>query len=98
MLSWISSSCLAAIILDKIANYCIAQLKTRNIGFEAFTSGAQPTPENYGNWNITPDGLLITFDEYQVAAYAAGPQEVVVPYTELQSVIDPHGPLQGFLP
>jgi len=84
--------------LDKIANYCIAQLKTRNIGFDAFTSGAQATPENYGNWNITPDGLLITFEEYQVAAYAAGPQEVVVPYAELQSVIDPHGPLQGFLP
>ena len=84
--------------LQRIANYCIAQLKTRNIGFEASASGAQAFPENYGNWNITPDGLLITFDEYQVAAYAAGPQEVIVPYAELKSVIDPHGPLQGFLP
>ena len=84
--------------LERIANYCITQLKTRNIGFEAFASGAQPLPENYGNWNITPDGLLITFDEYQVAAYAAGAQEVVVPYTELKSVIDSHGPLAEFLP
>jgi hypothetical protein len=84
--------------LEGIANYCIAQLSTRNIGFESFSSGAQPVPENYGSWNITPDGLLITFDEYQVAAYAAGPQEVVVPYAELKSVIDPHGPLAQFLP
>ena len=84
--------------LQTIANYCIAQLSTRNIGFESFSSGAQPIPENYGNWNVTPDGLLITFDEYQVAAYAAGPQEVVVPYAELRPVIDPHGPLAGFLP
>jgi hypothetical protein len=84
--------------LDLIANYCIAQLKTREIGFEAFSSGAQPLLENYGNWNITPDGLMITFDEYQVAAYAAGPQEVVVPYTELKSVIDPNGPLANSLP
>jgi hypothetical protein len=84
--------------LTPIANYCIAQLKTRNIGFEAFASGADPIPANYGSWNITPQGLMITFDEYQVAAYAAGVQEVVVPYTELQSVIDPHGPLAGFLP
>ena len=83
--------------LDIIANYCIAQLKTRNIGFEGFSSGAQPLSENYGNWNVTPDGLLITFDEYQVAAYAAGPQEVVVPYAELKSVIDPHGPLVQFI-
>jgi hypothetical protein len=84
--------------LERVANYCITQLSTRNIGFESFSNGAQPFPENYGNWNITHDGLLITFDEYQVAAYAAGPQEVVVPYAELQSVIDPHGPLAGFLP
>jgi len=30
-------------------------------------------------WNITPHGLLVTFDEYQVAAYAAGPQSVTIP-------------------
>ncbi|MGA2490923.1 MAG: RsiV family protein [Anaerolineales bacterium] len=84
--------------LEKISNFCIAQLKTRNISFESFSKGAQPLPENYGNWNVTPDGLLITFDENQVAAYAAGPQEVVVPYAELQSVIDPQGQLEGFLP
>jgi len=84
--------------LERIANYCIAKLGTRDIGFEASSSGAQPLPENYGNWNITADGLMITFDEYKVAAYAAGSQEVIVPYAELQSVIDPHGPLAGFLP
>ena len=84
--------------LDRIANYCIVQLKSRSIGFAAFASGAQPSLANYGNWNITADGLLITFDENQVAAYAAGAQEVVVPYAELQADIDPHGALAGFLP
>jgi hypothetical protein len=84
--------------LGTIARYCIAQLERRDIGFEAFSDGAQPVSENYGSWNITPDGLLITFDEYQVAAYAAGPQEVAVPYAELQSVIDPNGPLKAILP
>jgi hypothetical protein len=84
--------------LGTIANYCIAQLKTRDIGFDAFSSGADPLPENYGSWNVTPDGLLITFDPYQVAAYAAGPQEVVIPYAELKSIIDPQGPLAQFLP
>ena len=83
--------------LGTIARYCIAQLETRDISFEAFADGAQPVPENYGSWNITSDGLLITFDEYQVAAYAAGPQVVVVPYAELQSVIDPNGPLVSYL-
>jgi hypothetical protein len=84
--------------LEMIANYCIAQLKTRNIDFDTFSSGAQPTPDNYSNWNVTPDGLLITFDEYQVAAYAAGPQLVTIPYVELKTIIDPSGPLNTYLP
>jgi hypothetical protein len=83
--------------LERIANYCIAQLRTRNIDFDLFSSGADPLPENYGNWNITPDGLLITFDEYQVAPYAAGAQEVTIPFAELQSVINPQGPLAGLI-
>jgi len=81
--------------LARISNYCIAQLKTRSIDFESYSKGAQPSLANYGNWNISADGLLITFDENQVAATE---QEVVVPYTELQADIDPHGALAGYLP
>jgi hypothetical protein len=84
--------------LQAISTYCIAQLKTRGFGFDdLITQGAAPTPDNYRSWNITPDGLLITFDEYQVAAYAAGPQTVTVPYSELKSLIDPNGLLGVFV-
>ncbi len=79
--------------LKTIATYCIADLKTRQIDFEVNAAGADPTSANYSNWNITPDGLLITFDPYQVAAYALGPQLVTVPYAELKSIIDPNGPI-----
>ena len=84
--------------LQTISTYCAAQLKTRDIGFDAgFSQGADPTADNYRNWNITADGLLITFDEYQVAAYAAGPQIVTIPYSELKALIDPQGPLAKFM-
>jgi hypothetical protein len=84
--------------LEAIASYCAAQLKTRDIGFEqGFSQGADPIPENYRNWNITQDGLLITFDEYQVAPYAVGPQTVVVPFSELKSLINPQGELGIFI-
>ncbi len=83
--------------LDAIANYCIAQLKTRDIGFDGFELGATATPENYRNWNITADGLMITFDEYQVAPYAAGPQTVVIPYSALAQIILPDGPLTAYM-
>ncbi len=80
--------------LEVISKYCLAELSRR--GFDVFTDGAAPTPENYRHWNITTNGLLISFDAYQVAAGAAGPQTVVVPYGELQAVIDPQGPLAAF--
>jgi hypothetical protein len=82
--------------LDLIAAYCSAELQKRPIAFDPSVSGVQPTADNYVNWNVTADGLVITFDEYQVAAYAAGPQEVVVPYSELTTAIDPGGPLAQF--
>jgi hypothetical protein len=79
--------------LKTLSNYCVAQLKTRDIDFQSFSAGADPTSQNYINWNITPDSLQITFEEYQVAPYAAGPQIVVVPYSELASIIAPSGPI-----
>jgi hypothetical protein len=84
--------------LQLIAEYCKAELSSRDIAFDQFSSGADPTQENYRSWNITREGLLITFDEYQVAAYAAGPQVVTVPYLNLSAIIDPQGPLAKFLP
>lgn len=85
--------------LEAISSYCIAELEKRDIGFESgFQQGAAPTPENYSKWNIAPEGLIISFDEYQVASYAAGPQTITIPYAELASVTDPQGPLASYLP
>lgn len=80
--------------LTTISSFCIAELSRRDIGFYGgFEQGAEPLEENYRNWNITLDGIMITFDEYQVAPYAVGPQTVIVPYSELKSLINPKGPL-----
>jgi hypothetical protein len=80
--------------LKAISSFCIAELTRRDIGFYGgFEHGAEPNDANYRNWNITFDGILITFDEYQVAPYAAGPQSITVPFSELKSIINPQGPL-----
>lgn len=79
--------------LQLISDFCKAELTKRDIGFDAQQNGADPTAENYSVWNISRDGLVITFNEYQVAAYAAGAQTVIVPYSALKDVIDPQGPL-----
>ncbi len=83
--------------LEAISNYCITELSLQPFFEGPFAEGAKPTLENYRNWNISNEGLMITFDEYQVAPYAAGPQRVIVPYEQLQAEIDPQGPLGSLI-
>ncbi|MFN8434661.1 MAG: DUF3298 domain-containing protein [Anaerolineales bacterium] len=73
--------------LMTLADISKAELATRDIGFESFSTGADPLPENYTRWNLSNEGfLVITFDEYQVAPYAAGPQTVTIPVSRLQTI------------
>ena len=84
--------------LKLISDYCLAELKKLGIGDkEWIEKGAGPKADNYKSWNIAPEGLMITFDAYQVASYAEGPQEVIVPYSILKPVIKPGGILSRFV-
>ncbi len=62
-----------------------------------FEEGAAPKAENYQNWTITPRGLVVTFDYYQLGSYAAGAQTVVLPYADLKDVLRADGPAAPFL-
>ncbi|MEM1243864.1 MAG: RsiV family protein [Pseudomonadota bacterium] len=53
---------------------------------KAIQDGTQAKPINYRNWNLTPNGLLINFDPYQVGAYALGPRYVLINYAKLKSI------------
>lgn len=82
--------------LSLISEFTIKELKKKlgpDPDEEWIGRGAGASEENYKNWNITKRGLEVTFDPYHVAYYAAGPQEVTIPYSVLRSVIDPTGPL-----
>lgn len=51
-------------------------------------AGTTPsTPDNYKNWALTPTSIIFFFDPYQVAPYAAGPQQVEIPFTELKGML-----------
>jgi hypothetical protein len=80
-----------------LSQYAVEEL-AYNFGEEnLFLNGASAIPENYSRWNITPNGLLITFEEYQVTDYAAGSPQILVPYSVLELFIDPAGPLGNYL-
>lgn len=89
--------------LSVISNYCMKDLRDRAkrdsesmIDEDMMKSGASPQADNYRAVAITKKGLWVTFDPYQVAAYAAGPQYVLVPYSALKDLIKPDGPIAKF--
>jgi hypothetical protein len=88
--------------LKLISDYCLKELKDRarkedSMIFEdQLETGAGPHADNYRAVAITKKGLWVTFDPYQVAAYAAGPQYVLVPYSVLKDIIKPEGPIGNF--
>ena len=78
------------------------QLLTTLADFPDFIeSGTEPHPDtttypgldNYANWVLTEDALVLYFPPYQVAPYVAGPQTVTIPLADLQDVLNP-----AFLP
>lgn len=80
--------------LKIISEYAYSDLKSRVSEMsddEWLRRGTAPEPDNYQSWNLTRKGLMFTFDQYQVAAYAAGPQTVIVPYGKLQGVLQKNG-------
>lgn len=83
--------------LEVISDNCKEQLSNRDIAFDGFSQGADPLSENFQRWNLSNTGLLITFDEYQVAPHAAGPQVVVIPFPELQGIIASPSALDVFV-
>ncbi len=81
--------------LKVISDYALKELKKLDTVSYA-EQGAGPKLENFHSWNITTAGLRITFDPYQVGAYAAGEHEVVVPYSVLKPIVKPDGLLGQF--
>ena len=51
------------------------------------TDGTKPTAEHFKVWNLTDQGLLITFPEYAVAPYYYGKQQVLVPFSALKDIV-----------
>ena len=77
--------------LTKLSDYCIPRLKTK-LGADAdqkwIEDGAAAKAENYQLFTFSESGLKITFGDYQVAAYAVGPQNVTIPWSQLTTILN----------
>ncbi len=61
--------------LTQVSEKALAELQ-QEFGDSVFTSGAEPTPENYATFIVTPQNVTFVFQAYQVVAYAAGMPEI----------------------
>jgi hypothetical protein len=90
--------------LQAISAYAIQDLKKQSkdkdgmLDDDWIQRGAGANADNYQSWTIGKKGLGINFDAYQVGPYAAGPQQVLVPYSVLKDLIKTDGPLAQFIP
>lgn len=82
--------------LNLFAKYSGVELNKKLQDKWMIKEGTAPLPKNYQQWNLNDKGILITFDEYQVAPYVAGAQEVEIPYSALKNVIAHDAPIAAF--
>lgn len=65
-------------------------------GFE-FQDNKFALNDSNDHFAVTDKGLVFYFNQYEIASYADGPTEILVPYNKIQNLIDPTGLIAGFL-
>ena len=66
-----------------------AQFTERDMNPEGPTlqSGTEPKAESFENFNITAQGIVFNFGAYQIASYAAGEFYSLIPYNQIQDIL-----------
>lgn len=81
--------------LAQLSTYCRNDLLSRvnEIGSDStmVEPGVKPELANFKDFELTSQGIKIYFSPYQVAPYASGPQEVKIPYANLEKILLPDG-------
>jgi uncharacterized protein len=72
-----------------LAKRCFEDLKRQDVlgdppDFPGTPDGLKEMVADPGRWQLDAKGLTVKFNIYEVAPYAAGPQEVAIPWQELK--------------
>ncbi len=73
------------LMLKTIADYSLKYFKDQKLEYNLFEEGFEPKKENYQVFNLTKDTIVIYFNEYQIAPYAAGNFSIEIPYEVLDA-------------
>lgn len=83
--------------INSLSELCINDLKKQKAGWVTGGEVRRFKEEDLGIFVLSPAGLVFAFAPYVVGSYAEGPYFVNIPFTELEGLINPSGPLQKFV-
>lgn len=83
--------------MDTLSGLCINRLKKQKAGWVIGGEVRGFKEEELGVFALSPAGLVFAFAPYAVGSYAEGPYFVNIPFSELEGLIDPRGPLKQFV-
>ncbi|MGH3725574.1 MAG: RsiV family protein [Mycobacterium sp.] len=77
--------------LPKLSELVRADLRAQlgGVGTEFVDTGTVPEAGNFRNFSLDGDALIFSFEPYTVAAYAEGPMQSRLPFSELRDVVKP---------
>ena len=75
--------------LSAIAQFELAKSLGEFANIEYIAQGTEPSALNFQTFVIDADALVLLFPPYQVAPYAAGPQSVRIPLSQLADILKP---------
>ncbi len=89
-------------VLSEISQNKIAEKFRENESWNYYDDdwvkeGTSPESGNLDKFNLSEDALIITFDPYEVACYAAGKQVVEIPYEELEEYLNYDGIIKDLI-
>jgi len=84
--------------LEKIGFMVRSDLEAQFGAETLFMEGLDPLMQNFRHVAITSEGLILRFDQYQVAPGVAGTPWVDLPWSSVHALIDPMGSIGYLLP
>lgn len=87
------------VVSDAVVPVLVARLDPEGEGWatQMVHEGAGPDAEQLSRFVVRRQGLVVHFDQYQVAAGVAGPQEVTLAWDELTAQLTPEARLEAAL-
>jgi len=82
--------------LKALSTYCINDLLAKGAGWIANGEIESFSEKDLGVFALSPEGIKFAFAPYAVGPYAEGSYFVIVPFRELEGIINPKGPLGQF--